>query len=113
MPIEYLREILPPQLLAAIDAAELATRENDRMIVTLAVGYGGREEIADAVRSLMTSCSLQGLSLAEAAMRVSPEAIRQHLYLSAMPDPDRERVRAGSGRRRPNRTRLMAPPISA
>ena len=82
------REILPPQLLAAIDAAELATRDNDRMIVTLAVGYGGREEIADAVRSLMTSCSLQGLSLAEAAMRVSPEAIRQHLYLSAMPDPD-------------------------
>ena len=58
------REILPPQLLAAIDAAELATRDNDRMIVTLAVGYGGREEIADAVRSLMTSCSLQGLSLA-------------------------------------------------
>ena len=82
------REILPPRLLAAIDAAELATRDNDRMIVTLAVGYGGREEIADAVRSLMTSCSFQGLSLAEAAARVSPEAIRQHLYLSAMPDPD-------------------------
>ena len=82
------REILPPRLLAAIDAAELATRDNDRMIVTLAVGYGGREEIADAVQSLMTSRSFRGLSLVEAAARVSPEAIRQHLYLSGMPDPD-------------------------
>jgi short-chain Z-isoprenyl diphosphate synthase len=82
------REILPAPLLAAIDAAERATRDNDRMLVTLAVGYGGREEIADAVRSLMADCAEQGLSLAEAALQVSPEAIRRHLYLSAMPDPD-------------------------
>jgi short-chain Z-isoprenyl diphosphate synthase len=82
------RDILPAPLLAAIDAAELAPRDNDRMMVTLAVGYGGREEIADAVRSLLTDCAGQGLSVAEAASRVSPEAIRQHLYLSAMPDPD-------------------------
>ena len=38
------REILPPPLLAAIDAAAAATQDNDRITVTLAVGYGGREE---------------------------------------------------------------------
>lgn len=82
------REILPADLLAAIDAAELATRHNERMVLTLAVGYGGREEIADAVLSLMRDCANQGLSINEAAAKVSPDAIRQHLYLSAMPDPD-------------------------
>ncbi len=82
------REILPPALLAAIEAAEQATKANDRMIVTLAVGYGGREEIADAVRSLMKECGARGLSMADAALHVTPEAIRRHLYLSAMPDPD-------------------------
>jgi short-chain Z-isoprenyl diphosphate synthase len=82
------REILPPALLASIDAAAAATQENDVITVTLAVGYGGREEIADAVRSLIADCAASGLSTAEAAAAVSPEAIRKHLYLSAMPDPD-------------------------
>ncbi len=82
------REILPAPLLAAIDAAAKATVNNDRMILTLAVGYGGREEIADAVRSFISGCEAAGLSVREAAARVSPEAIRQNLYLSGMPDPD-------------------------
>ncbi len=82
------RDILPAALLAAIDAAERATRDNDRLTVTLAVGYGGREEIADAVRALLTDCAEQGLGLIDAAAQVTPEAIRRHLYLSAMPDPD-------------------------
>ena len=82
------REILPNALLTAIDAAEQATRGNERMVVTLAVGYGGREEIADAVRSLLARCAEQGLSTAEAAVQVTPEAIRRHLYLAEMPDPD-------------------------
>ncbi len=82
------RDILPPALLAAIDAAEQATRGNERMVVTLAVGYGGREEIADAVRSLLARCAEQGLSTAQAAAQITPEAIRRHLYLAGMPDPD-------------------------
>jgi short-chain Z-isoprenyl diphosphate synthase len=82
------REVLPASLLAALDAAELATQDNDKMILTLAVGYGGREEIADAVRSLMRDYAAKGFSLAETVAQVSPEAIRRHLYLSAMPDPD-------------------------
>ncbi|HTJ89101.1 MAG TPA: polyprenyl diphosphate synthase [Acidocella sp.] len=82
------RDLLPPALLEAIDAAEAATRDNRRLTVTLAIGYGGREEIADAVRAFLVDCAARGLSTDEAAARVSPEAIRRHLYLSDMPDPD-------------------------
>ena len=82
------RDILPPALLTSIDAAAAATQANDLITVTLAVGYGGREEIADAVRSLLSDYAERGFSTAEAAAAVSPEAIRSHLYLSAMPDPD-------------------------
>jgi len=82
------RDILPPRLLASIDAAAAATKENNLITVTLAVGYGGREEISDAVRALIADCAARGFSTAEAAAAVSPEAIRKHLYLSAMPDPD-------------------------
>ena len=82
------RDLLPPALLEAIDAAEAATKGNDQITVTLAIGYGGREEIADAVRAFLNDCVVQGLSTAEAASLVGPEAIRRHLYLADMPDPD-------------------------
>ncbi|OYY05421.1 MAG: di-trans,poly-cis-decaprenylcistransferase [Acidocella sp. 35-58-6] len=82
------RDLLPPALLEAIDAAEAATRNNDQLTVTLAIGYGGREEIADAVRVFLEDCVSRGLSTAEAAAQVSPEVIRRHLYLADMPDPD-------------------------
>ncbi|WP_298285013.1 polyprenyl diphosphate synthase [Acidocella sp.] len=82
------RDLLPPALLEAIDAAEAATRGNDQITVTLAIGYGGREEIADAMRAFLADCAARGLSTAEAALQVTPEAIRQHLYLAGLPDPD-------------------------
>lgn len=82
------RDLLPTALLEAIDAAEAATRENDQITVTLAIGYGGREEIADAVRALLADCAAHGLTTAEAAAIVSPETIRRHLYLADVPDPD-------------------------
>jgi short-chain Z-isoprenyl diphosphate synthase len=75
------RDLLPPALLEAIDAAEAATRGNNQITVTLAIGYGGREEIADAVRAFLNDCVVRGLSTAEAASLVGPEAIRRHLYL--------------------------------
>lgn len=82
------RDLLPAALLEAIDAAEAATRGNDQITVTLAIGYGGREEIADAVRAFLDECAAQGLSTVQAASLVTPETIRRHLYLADMPDPD-------------------------
>ena len=82
------REILPPALLEAIDAAQAATRRNDQMTVTLAIGYGGREEITDAVRALLAEGAARGDTIADLIPAISPAAIRQHLYLSDLPDPD-------------------------
>lgn len=82
------RDLLPPALLEALDAAEAATQSNDQITVALAIGYGGHEEIADAVRAFLNDCAAQGLSTAEAASMINPEAIRRHLYLADMPDPD-------------------------
>lgn len=82
------RDILPPKLLRAIDEAETATSGNERMTVTLAIGYGGHEEITDAVQALLTEFSVAGKTCSEAAVSVTPDAIRRHLYLSDVPDPD-------------------------
>ncbi|HTW72485.1 MAG TPA: polyprenyl diphosphate synthase [Acetobacteraceae bacterium] len=78
---------LPPGLRAAIRAAEDATAGYDAMVLTIAVAYGGREEIADAVRALLQSAAARGETLAEIAAEVTPEAISRHLYLPA-PEPD-------------------------
>ena len=82
------RGILPPALLDAIDAAQAATSGNDRMTVTLAIGYGGREEITDAVRALLADSAARGASIAEILSELSPAAIHRHLYLPELPDPD-------------------------
>jgi undecaprenyl diphosphate synthase len=49
--------ILPVSLLAAINSAEAATAQYDAMTLTIAVAYGGREEIVHAVRSFLEGAS--------------------------------------------------------
>jgi short-chain Z-isoprenyl diphosphate synthase len=81
-------DLLPETVIAAIRAAESATAEHDRMTLTIAVGYGGREEIADAVRSFVQAQARQGASLCDVVERITPEAIACHLYAAHLPDPD-------------------------
>ena len=68
-------------------AAE-STREVDGLLVNIAVGYGGRREIADAVRSLLVEHSTKGTSLEELAQTIDVEHIAEHLYTRGQPDPD-------------------------
>lgn len=81
-------DLLPANLVAAIEAAKDATAANKRMLLTIATGYGGREEIADAVRSLLMGGERRGLTLAQAIDSISTDTIREHLYLPKLPDPD-------------------------
>lgn len=81
-------ELLPAPLVSALEAARHATAGNRQMTLTIAANYGGREEIADAMRSLMSEFSERGLALAQAAAEVTPQAIARHLYLPSLPDPD-------------------------
>ena len=58
------------------------------MLVNIAVGYGGRREIADAVRSLLHEHASRGTSLEELAQIIDVEHIAEHLYTKGQPDPD-------------------------
>jgi short-chain Z-isoprenyl diphosphate synthase len=81
-------ELLPQPVLAAIRGAERATAEYDGIELNIAVAYGGRQEIADAVRALLAGLAADQATLAEAIERVTPEAIAGHLYTAGLPDPD-------------------------
>jgi short-chain Z-isoprenyl diphosphate synthase len=69
------------------DAAE-ATRDAPGLLVNIAVGYGGRREIADAVRSLLQEQASKGMTLEELAEVIDVEHIAEHLYTKGQPDPD-------------------------
>jgi short-chain Z-isoprenyl diphosphate synthase len=71
-----------------IQAAVARTASNDGLHVNVAVGYGGRHEIADAVREVLRGAVGEGLSLAQVAEVFSVEHIEQHLYTKGQPDPD-------------------------
>ena len=81
-------DLLPASLATALARAGQATAANRQMTLTIAANYGGREEIADAMRSLLADCATRGLSAAETAAAVTPEAIGRHLYAPGLPDPD-------------------------
>ena len=81
-------ELLPDSTLAAIRAAEAATADYDAMLLSIAVAYGGREEIADAVRDMLAQALNNGMSLTEVIASICPERIGRHLYLAETPEPD-------------------------
>ena len=68
-------DLLPAATAERLKAAEEATRDVDGMLVNVAVGYGGRREIADAVRSLLQEASAQGMSIDELAQTIDVEHI--------------------------------------
>src|SRR5256885_10366718 len=53
-------DLLPDSTIAAIRAAEEATAGNRALVLTFAVAYGGRQEVIDAVPSLLRRRSKQG-----------------------------------------------------
>ena len=79
---------LPEPLVAALDAAEHRTADKRGLHVNLAVGYGGRKEITDAMRSIVASHHAEGRSLEDLAERLTPDLIGEHLYTGGQPDPD-------------------------
>lgn len=81
-------EMLPPSTREAIRVAEEATRDYENFFLNVAVGYGGRQEIADGVASLMLERAAQGQDLASLAEEVSPDLIGKYLYTYELPDPD-------------------------
>jgi undecaprenyl diphosphate synthase len=75
---------VPRSVLKEIRIAEELTRDNTGMTLTIAFNYGGRTEIVDAVKQLVTDV-YEGRLRPE---KVNERAIAERLYATDMPDPD-------------------------
>ncbi|MFF5445268.1 isoprenyl transferase [Streptomyces sp. NPDC012888] len=81
-------DILPARTQTVLKEAEQATDGVEGILVNVAVGYGGRQEIADAVRSLLLEHAEKGTSFEELAEILDIDHIAEHLYTRGQPDPD-------------------------
>ncbi len=81
-------DLLPEDVRRGLKEAEEATAGHDEFFLQVAVGYGGRQEITDALRSLLQQAADEGRTLGEVAATLCPEDIGDHLYTTGFPDPD-------------------------
>ena len=58
------------------------------VLINVAIGYGGRSEIADAVKSIITAPANADKNAAEIAGLINVDEIGRHLYTAGLPDPD-------------------------
>jgi short-chain Z-isoprenyl diphosphate synthase len=82
-------DLLPAQLAeAAKHAVSESPGDEARWRFTLALAYGGRDEILDAARSLIAGLVAQGVPPEDLAARIDAEGIAANLYTADLPDPD-------------------------
>lgn len=81
-------ELLPASTLQILRGIDSATQHHDRMLVNVGVGYGGRQEIVDAVRRYLQQRFTQQDSPEEILRELTPEALDKFLYTYDCPDPD-------------------------
>ena len=91
-------DLLPADTAQVLKDAADVTSGNPGLLVNVAVGYGGRREIADAVRSLLHEHATRGTAIEELAEILDVEHIAEHLYTAGSPTPIWSSVpRANSG----------------
>lgn len=79
-------EILPFELKSILEKCAAETKDINGIVVNVAIGYGGRNEIVDAVKSLILEG--RGKTPDEIAANVNVDEISRHLYTAGLPDPD-------------------------
>lgn len=72
------------KLQKAIERAQLATRDNTGLCLTVAVNYGGRWDMLRAVRKMLD----ENPALAAAGQPIGEEQLTPHLCLADLPEPD-------------------------
>jgi undecaprenyl diphosphate synthase len=78
-------DALPPQVRRELEAAVEATSANRGLLVNLAINYGGRAEIVDAVNAILDMARLDG---SIGTLKVDEDQIATSLYTAESPDPD-------------------------
>ncbi len=80
-------DLLPADLVEATKRLQENCATGDRR-VTIALAYGGRQEIVDAVRELVGKLAADGIPADEIADQIDRDAISARMYASDLPDPD-------------------------
>lgn len=78
------REGMPPQVLHELDLTETATAGGTGITMVLALNYGSRTEMTDAVRTIAQGVASGRIDAAS----ISQELISRSLYTADLPDPD-------------------------
>ena len=78
-------ESLPAPVQAELQAVMQKTAQNRGMRLNLAINYGGRTELVDAVNSMLENAKAEGNL---DALEITEEAIGEHLYTAGLKDPD-------------------------
>ncbi len=80
-------EMLPDRLREAAGGLTRRSVAGERRL-TIALAYGGRQEIVDAVRDLVGKLAAEGVASPEMSEAIDAGAIARHLYTADLPDPD-------------------------
>jgi short-chain Z-isoprenyl diphosphate synthase len=81
-------DLLPGPVAERLRAAQAHAEDVSGMQVNVAIGYGGRDEITYAVRSLLHERADAGETLESVAAALTVDDIADHLYTKGQPDPD-------------------------
>lgn len=80
-------DLLPERLMLSAKRLE-AARPTGRRRLTIALAYGGRQEIVDAARDLVSRLASRGVTASDLADQIDADALAEHLYTADLPDPD-------------------------
>lgn len=80
--------LLPTETANALREAAEVTANTIGMHINVAVAYGGRHELADAVRSLLADEAARGTTLDQLSKTLEIDQISEHLYTRGQPDPE-------------------------
>lgn len=75
---------LPNSLNKKMSELNESTKRNNKLILNIAINYGGRAEIVDAFKSIMLKIDEKKLNIEE----INENTIRDNLYTHNLPDPD-------------------------
>jgi short-chain Z-isoprenyl diphosphate synthase len=81
-------DLLPSESAGRMKKLADSTSDVQGMRVNICVGYGGRQELTDAMRSLLLEQAANGKSLEQVASTLEVDDIAEHLYTKGQPDPD-------------------------
>jgi short-chain Z-isoprenyl diphosphate synthase len=79
-------DLLPDWLATKLN--DLKPFREDGVEVNVAISYGGRREIVDAVKSYLAASAQDGKNINDAAVALDAEAISKYLYTAGQPDPE-------------------------